>query len=109
MIERDEKEFLWNAQQNINTVLSKLFMGEIPQKIKTRAVELFQSNFRVQTDQKKGVLPMDKFKEKRQRYSRRKQLVVSCVHKALQENSIEWYSVKGIHLHPALAQRCFQI
>lgn len=52
--QRDEKEFLWDGHKNIDTVLSKLFMGEIPQKIRTRAIELFQRGFKVQTAQKKG-------------------------------------------------------
>ncbi len=99
---RDEKEFLWDGHKNIDHILSKLYLGEIPHKIKSRAQELFQKSFKVQTEQKKGTKEMkkgqklvrffqvllfffkksinfekqtsDQFKQKRQRYSRRKQV-----------------------------------
>lgn len=92
-LQRDEKEFLWDGQRNIDDILYRLFSGEMNYAVKERAKELFQLSFRLQTAQKKGLKPMNKSSAeskdgKRQRYSRRKQFVVACIYQALKENGI---------------------
>jgi len=100
-LERDEKEFLWDGMKDIDEVLVRMYNGEISNlPVKLRAEELFQDAFRVQVQQKKGLLDMkrnnSKKKNPRQRFSKRKQYVVACLSEALKENRIDAFKDEDI-------------
>jgi hypothetical protein len=70
--------------------------------VQERAKELFSKAFRMQVDQKAGKVPMKrtggdtKLKgSNRQKFSRRKQFVIACVLKALEEYKIKTWSIDG--------------
>jgi hypothetical protein len=86
-------EFLWDGLRNIDDVLFRLYEGDPSKAVQERAKEFFQLAFRQQTEQKQGVRDFHKpaAKEggiKRQRYSKRKQLVVASIANALQQLKI---------------------
>lgn len=97
-----EKEFLWDGLRNIDDVLYKLYQGDtINKRVSERAKELFQQAFHIQVEQKKGNVSMkrsggkDKSKN-RQKFSRRKQFVVTCLSKALEEANIGRWKIEGM-------------
>jgi len=102
-LERDEKEFLWDGLRNINDVLYKLYQGDtINKRVSERAKELFQQAFHLQVEQKKGTVSMkrsggikDKSKN-RQKFSRRKQFVVTCLSRALDEANISRWKIEDL-------------
>jgi len=101
-LERDEKEFLWDGLRNIDDVLYKLYQGDtINKRVSERAKELFQKAFHIQVEQKKGTVSMkrtgnkDKAKS-RQKFSRRKQFVVTCLSKALEEANIGRWKIEDL-------------
>jgi len=92
-LERDEKEFLWDGLKNIDEIFFRIYRGDsVNTEAQYRAKELFQKIFRLQVQQKKGAVPMKRSGEKRsknrQKFSRRKQFVVSCIYQALKEHTI---------------------
>lgn len=92
-LERDEKEFLWDGLKNIDEIFFRIYKGDsVNTEAQYRAKELFQKIFRLQVQQKKGAVPMKRSGEKRsknrQKFSRRKQFVVSCIYQALKEHKI---------------------
>jgi hypothetical protein len=103
-LERDEKEFLWDGLKNIDEIFFKLYKGDsVNTSAQHRAKELFQQAFRLQVEQKKGVVPMkrssgDKAKNKlnRQKFSRRKQFVIACLHRALKESHIDTWDIPAL-------------
>jgi len=93
-LERDEKEFLWDGLKNIEEIFYRLSQGDSSNApAQHRAKELFEKSFHLQVEQKKGAVPMKrsgdkKSKKNRQKFSRRKQFVVSAVYQALKECGI---------------------
>jgi len=103
-LERDEKEFLWDGLKNIEEVFYKLTKGDsVNRPVQERAKELFQKAFRMQMAQKKGTVPMKRasgveavrFKN-RQKFSRRKQFVISCLYQALKEHNINTWGIEEL-------------
>jgi len=102
-LERDEKEFLWDGMKNIEEIFFKLTKGDsVSKPVQDRAKELFQKAFRMQLAQKKGTVPMKRatgveaVKLKRQKFSRRKQFVVTCLYQALKEQGITTWSIEHL-------------
>jgi len=102
-LERDEKEFLWDGLKNIEEIFYKLYNGDcMNTQAQQRAKELFQQAFRMQVEQKKGTVPMKrsgenkKSKSNRQKFSRRKQFVISCLFQALKENNISTWNIQDL-------------
>jgi len=100
-LERDEKEFLWDGLKNIDDICFKLYKGDLSNSAaQQRAKELFQKAFQMQVQQKKGAIPMkrsnSKKKDNRIKFSKRKQFVVACLHKALEENNIKTWSIADL-------------
>lgn len=101
-LERDEKEFLWEGLRNIDEIFFKLYKGDsINTAAQYRARELFQKAFHLQVEQKKGAVPMkrssgEKRSKIRQKFSRRKQFVVSCIAHALKESNISTWSTQDL-------------
>jgi len=107
-LEREELEFIWDGEKNIEESLYHLFQGEHNAIVEQRAKELFQRSFKIQLEQKEGLKPMnskqitkspemfDVKDKKRQRFSRRKQFVVSCVWFALTEQGITTWSIQDL-------------
>jgi hypothetical protein len=110
---RDEKEFLWEGQRDIDDALSQLFLSQVNETVRDRAKELFNKSFSIQMKEKEGIFADDdapdnkdkkgkkekdgkegkkkesksNFKDsKRQRFSRKKQFVVTALCVALTEN-----------------------
>jgi hypothetical protein len=84
-------------------VFYKLTKGDsVNRPVQERAKELFQQAFRMQMAQKKGTVPMKRasgveavrFKN-RQKFSRRKQFVISCLYQALKEHNINTWGIEG--------------
>lgn len=101
-IERDEKEFLWDGMRNIDDIFFRLFRGDSSNKpVLEKAKELFQKAFHKQMDQKKGAVPMKrsnkKSQEARQKFSKRKQFVVTCLLQSLQEHGIFTWTIKDLN------------
>jgi len=119
-LERDEKEFLWDGLKNIDEICFKLYNGDLTNSAaQQRAKELFQRAFHMQVQQKKGVVPMkrsnSKKKDNRIKFSKRKQFVVACLHKALEENNIKTWTITdlstlmdGIQVSNASANNCLK-
>jgi len=103
-LERDEKEFLWDGLKNVSDVLSRLYRGDTSNRpVADRAKELFQRAFHIQVDQKKGAVPMKRTGTKkaqkeanRQKFSRRKQFVITCLYQALKEYGINTWSIADL-------------
>jgi len=101
-LERDEKEFLWDGLRNIDEIFFKLYRGDsVNSPALNRAKELFQKAFHMQVEQKKGAVPMKrsgdaKRLKNRQKFSRRKQFVVSCIYQALKENNIITWNTQDL-------------
>jgi len=97
-LERDEKEFLWDGIKNIEDIFYRLSQGDSSNApAQHRAKELFEQSFHIQVQQKKGAVPMKRSGDKksgplknqaRQKFSRRKQFVISAVYQALLECGI---------------------
>lgn len=109
---RDEKEFLWQGQNEINDALQTLFKTEVNHAVRDRAIELFNKSFGVQMKEKQAHLQdasnhstaitevssdlkakKEKKKEEkdsesktRQRFSRKRQFVVTVLGVSLSEN-----------------------
>jgi len=102
-LERDEKEFLWDGLKNIDEICYKLYNGDMTNTaVQTRAKELFQKAFKIQMKQKEGTVVMKRSGSKkaqtqaRLKFSRRKQFVVTCLHKALEEVGISTWTIKDL-------------
>jgi len=101
-LERDEKEFLWDGIKNIEEIFYRLSNGDTSNApAQQRAKELFEQAFHLQVEQKKGSAPMkrsgDKKSEKdRQKFSRRKQFVISALYQALKESGIETWNIQDL-------------
>lgn len=87
--------------KNIEEIFFKLTKGDsVSKPVQDRAKELFQKAFRMQLAQKKGTVPMKRatgveaVKLKRQKFSRRKQFVVTCLYQALKEQGITTWSIE---------------
>jgi len=104
-LERDEKEFLWDGLKNIEETFYRLLKGDSSNKpVQERAKELFSKAFRMQVAQKQGSVPMKrsggdaKLKNlNRQKFSRRKQFVVACLLKSLEEHNIQTWSIDELN------------
>lgn len=86
--------------KNIDDVFFRLFRGDSSNKqVLERARELFQQAFHKQMDQKKGSIPMKrsgkKTSEVRQKFSRRKQFVITALLQALNEQGITSWTLEG--------------
>jgi len=122
-LERDEKEFLWDGLRNIEEIFFKLTRGDSHNRpVQERAKELFQKAFYMQLAQKKGTVPMKrtngveavKFKN-RQKFSRRKQFVITCLYQALKEHGIHTWDIDelsaqldGIHVSKYSVRHCLK-
>jgi len=96
-LERDDKKFLWEGFKNIEEIIYRLTNGDSTNKpVQERAKELYQKAFYEQVRQKKGEIAMSKTKNQRKKHSKRKQLVVSFVLKALEENGIKKWTLDEI-------------
>jgi len=102
-LERDEKEFLWEGLRNIEDVLYKLYNGDTTNKrVSERAKELFQKAFHFQVQQKKGAIEMKRSGGKnlanknRQKFSRRKQFVITALIEALKEAGISRWKIEDL-------------
>ncbi len=98
-----EKEFLWEGLKNIEEVYFKLTNGDsLNRPVQDRAKELFAKAFRMQLAQKKGEKAFAKRSsgpesvryKNRQKFSRRKQFVVSCLFQALREHGVKTWSIE---------------
>jgi len=103
-LERDEKEFYWDGMKNISDIISRLYRGDSSNRpVQDRAKELFQKAFHIQVEQKKGSVPMKRSGSKkgqkeanRQKFSKRKQYVVTALHQALKEHGINTWSIADL-------------
>lgn len=101
-LERDEKEFLWDGLRNIEDIFYRLSNGDSSNApAQQRAKELFQQAFRMQVEQKQGTVPMKRTGDKkssknRQKFSRRKQFVISALYQALKECGIETWDIQDL-------------
>lgn len=103
-LERDEKEFLWDGIKNIEEIFYRLSKGDSSNApAQQRAKELFQQAFHLQVEQKKGTVAMKrsggsdkKSKKNRQKFSRRKQFVISALFQALKENGINTWNIQDL-------------
>jgi len=101
-LERDEKEFLWDGLRNIEEIFYRLSNGDSSNApAQQRAKELFQQAFHLQVEQKQGKVPMKrsgdkKSKKNRQKFSRRKQFVISVLYQALKECGINTWKIEDL-------------
>jgi hypothetical protein len=100
---KKEKEFLWEGLKNIDDVLYKLYNGvSVNKRVSERAKELFQKAFHFQVQQKKGTIEMKRSGGKntttknRQKFSRRKQFVITALSEAMKEAGITRWPIEGI-------------
>jgi transcription initiation factor TFIIIB Brf1 subunit/transcription initiation factor TFIIB len=90
---REEKSFLDFGLDDIRKGLDKLLDGGINLPVLERAQEIFQKGYRLQVLEKKGLhatsrdvkTELIKLEKARQKFSKRKQLVVAAIYKALRE------------------------
>eukprot|EP01114_Cavostelium_apophysatum_P021096 TRINITY_DN725_c0_g1_i1.p1 TRINITY_DN725_c0_g1~~TRINITY_DN725_c0_g1_i1.p1 ORF type:complete len:302 (+),score=54.57 TRINITY_DN725_c0_g1_i1:118-906(+) len=101
-LERDEREFLWDGLRNIEEIFYRLSNGDSSNApAQQRAKELFQQAFHMQVEQKQGKVPMKrsgdkKSKKNRQKFSRRKQFVISALYQALKECGINTWDIQDL-------------
>jgi hypothetical protein len=99
--QQKDKEFLWEGLKNIDDTMFRLTHGDTMNRaVQERAKELFQKAFYRQMEQKKGNLVMKRNGGQkttqggiRKKFSKRKQYVVSCIWKALEEQDNKAWDV----------------
>jgi transcription initiation factor TFIIIB Brf1 subunit/transcription initiation factor TFIIB len=89
----EERQFLYDGWKNIDQVVNRLFPDSQPAVVRSRAKELFQKAFLHQLGQKQGHNEFKKGEDDknvvRQRFSKRKTIVVAALYHAFRENNIE--------------------
>ena len=78
-IDQDDTEFLWKGLSDIKELVEKLYGPHPNETVHNRAQYLFSQAFRQQVLQKLGLKKMNSQRKKRQKFSRRKQFVITCV------------------------------
>lgn len=90
---RDDQQFLRDGKRNIDAVIPQLFEGNENERIRSRAIEIFEYGYRFQQRQKHGKQKFEATKGvkkktgQRQKYARRKAIAVAAVYQALRELS----------------------